>query len=95
MNDYKTDLQKLRFELRHPEWLRRRKAIESLTHVYQRPDLSTVEILIEIAQQLMGLNESYALVNATAARRLKAAVDQGELEFVAPKPKIVKRKRKG
>lgn len=73
-----TDLERLLAELVSPDRRVRLDAVRRINHVHQRPDLATVDALLEISYQLWRLAESYEIVNAVEPRR--AALEKARFD---------------
>lgn len=67
-----TDLERLLAELVSSDRSKRLAAIRRVNHAHQRPDLATVDALLEISYQLWRLAEAYEIVNGVEARRTAA-----------------------
>lgn len=61
-----TDLEEQLRRLAHADKATRLSAIRQITHVYQRPDLATVEALLEVALQLERLADDYEIAHVSA-----------------------------
>lgn len=83
-----TDLERLLAELVSPDRRVRLNAVRRINHVHQRPDLATVDALLEISYQLWRLAESYEIVNAVEPRRaaLEKALFDARMEERAKHP---------
>lgn len=82
------DLEGLLAALASPDRPTRLAAIRRVNHVHQRPDLATVDALLEVSYQLWRLAEAYEIVNAVEPRRqaLEKARLDGRIEERARRP---------